>query len=90
MLCSANWLSRETRMNRDCLKLARLKEMEPINPLRLPLPGRRFYFGVNRFDHILVFFHDHFEGRGESSAMISGYKFIEEEIYEAEKLETEK
>ncbi|MCB0667103.1 MAG: Ni/Fe-hydrogenase, b-type cytochrome subunit [Saprospiraceae bacterium] len=38
----------------------------------------------------LVFFHDHFEGRGESSAMISGYKFIEEEIYEAEKLETEK
>lgn len=35
----------------------------------------------------LVFFHDRIEGRGETSSMISGYKFIEEEIIEKEKQE---
>ena len=33
----------------------------------------------------LVFFHDQYEGRGETSSMISGYKFIEEEVIEDEK-----
>lgn len=35
----------------------------------------------------LVFFHDRVEGRGETSSIISGYKFIEEEIIEKEKQE---
>ncbi|MCB0688410.1 MAG: Ni/Fe-hydrogenase, b-type cytochrome subunit [Saprospiraceae bacterium] len=35
----------------------------------------------------LVFLHDQYEGRGETSAMISGYKFIEEEVIEKQKEE---
>lgn len=38
----------------------------------------------------LVFFHDHFEGRGESSSMISGYKFMEEEVLEEQAREAKK
>ena len=30
----------------------------------------------------LVFYHDVFEGRGETSSMIGGYKFMEEEVFE--------
>jgi Ni/Fe-hydrogenase 1 B-type cytochrome subunit len=37
----------------------------------------------------LVFFHDWLEGRGESSAMISGYKFVRSERFKGEEHETE-
>ncbi|MCB0608515.1 MAG: Ni/Fe-hydrogenase, b-type cytochrome subunit [Lewinellaceae bacterium] len=33
----------------------------------------------------LVFYHDQQEGRGEASSMISGYKFMEEEVFENKK-----
>jgi Ni/Fe-hydrogenase 1 B-type cytochrome subunit len=33
----------------------------------------------------LVFYHDYIEGRGEISSMGGGWKFIEEEIFEADK-----
>ncbi len=35
----------------------------------------------------LVLYHDQFEGRGETSSMISGYKFIEEKVFEEAKEE---
>lgn len=37
----------------------------------------------------LVIFHDFVEGRGETSSMIGGYKFIEEERIEEERIEEE-
>jgi len=38
----------------------------------------------------LVFYHDYVEGRGEISSMGGGWKFIEEEIFEASKKNEEK
>lgn len=37
----------------------------------------------------LVMYHDYVEGRGELSSMAGGWKFIEEEIFQAEKAERE-
>ncbi|MFM8448492.1 MAG: cytochrome b/b6 domain-containing protein, partial [Haliscomenobacter sp.] len=33
----------------------------------------------------LVFYHDYVEGRGEISSMGGGWKFIEEEVFQADK-----
>lgn len=37
----------------------------------------------------LVFYHDYVEGRGEVSSMFGGWKFIEEEVFEAAKAQRE-
>ncbi len=33
----------------------------------------------------LVFYHDYVEGRGETSSMVGGWKFIEEEAFQKDK-----
>lgn len=44
-----------------------------------------WFFIVFTIIHLyLVLYHDEFEARGETSSMISGHKFIEEEIFENE------
>lgn len=47
-----------------------------------------WFFIIFSFIHVyLVFYHDYVEGRGEISSMGGGWKFIEEEVFQAEKRE---
>jgi len=59
-------------------------------PLREIHHATMWLFAAFTIIHLyLVLYHDQFEGRGETSSMISGYKFMEEEIFEKkEKPET--
>lgn len=42
-----------------------------------------WYFIIFTFIHVyLVFYHDYVEGRGETSSMVGGWKFIEEDVFE--------
>ncbi|MCB0632449.1 MAG: Ni/Fe-hydrogenase, b-type cytochrome subunit [Saprospiraceae bacterium] len=47
-----------------------------------------WFFILFSIIHIyLVFYHDYVEGRGETSSIIGGWKFIEEEVFEKEREE---
>jgi Ni/Fe-hydrogenase 1 B-type cytochrome subunit len=44
-----------------------------------------WFFIIFSIIHVyLVFYHDYVEGRGETSSIIGGWKFIEEEVFEEE------
>ena len=50
-----------------------------------------WFFIVFSIIHVyLVFYHDYVEGRGETSSIIGGWKFIEEEAFVKEMEEEEK
>ena len=47
-----------------------------------------WFFIIFTIIHVyLVFYHDYVEGRGETSSIIGGWKFIEEEVFEEEETE---
>lgn len=49
-----------------------------------------WFFIVFAIVHVyLVFYHDYVEGRGETSSMIGGWKFIEEEVFQKEEVGAE-